>query len=86
MRRQVFASEPHAAIDSLDRDATATVMHPNKAFRFDSDAAMLDWAFARGFAAGFATGFFAGTLRWAEGLVCANASGAGAAATRPWQH
>ncbi|CAN5863060.1 FMN-binding negative transcriptional regulator [soil metagenome] len=25
-------------------------MHPNKAFRFDSDAAMLDWAFARGFA------------------------------------
>jgi transcriptional regulator len=25
-------------------------MHPNKAFRFDSDAAMLDWAVARGFA------------------------------------
>ena len=25
-------------------------MHPNKAFRFNSDAAMLDWAFARGFA------------------------------------
>jgi transcriptional regulator len=25
-------------------------MHPNNAFRFDSDAAMLDWAFARGFA------------------------------------
>jgi transcriptional regulator len=29
-------------------------MHPNKAFRFDSDAAMLDWAFARGFAHLFA--------------------------------
>ncbi|WCM27601.1 FMN-binding negative transcriptional regulator [Sphingomonas sp. QA11] len=25
-------------------------MHPNKAFRFDSDAAMLDWAVERGFA------------------------------------
>jgi len=25
-------------------------MHPNKAFRFESDAAMLDWAVARGFA------------------------------------
>jgi len=25
-------------------------MHPNKAFRFDGDADMLDWAFARGFA------------------------------------
>ena len=25
-------------------------MHPNKAFRFESDAAMLDWAIARGFA------------------------------------
>jgi len=25
-------------------------MHPNKAFRFDSDADMLDWAVARGFA------------------------------------
>ena len=25
-------------------------MHPNNAFRFEDDAAMLDWAFARGFA------------------------------------
>ncbi len=25
-------------------------MHPNRAFRFDSDAAILDWAVARGFA------------------------------------
>ncbi|GAA0323572.1 FMN-binding negative transcriptional regulator [Sphingomonas oligophenolica] len=25
-------------------------MHPNKAFRFEDDVAMLDWAFARGFA------------------------------------
>ncbi|MEO8375574.1 MAG: FMN-binding negative transcriptional regulator [Sphingomonas bacterium] len=25
-------------------------MHPNKAFRFENDAAMLDWAVARGFA------------------------------------
>lgn len=29
-------------------------MHPNTAFRFDSDAAMLDWAVARGFAHIFA--------------------------------
>lgn len=29
-------------------------MHPNRAFRFDSDAAILDWAVARGFAHIFA--------------------------------
>ena len=29
-------------------------MHPNRAFRFDDDAAMLDWAVARGFAHIFA--------------------------------
>ncbi len=30
-------------------------MHPNRAFRFDSDAAILDWAVGRGFAHIFAT-------------------------------
>ncbi len=37
-------------IDSVADRATAIAMHPNQAFRFDSDAAMLDWAVARGFA------------------------------------
>ena len=40
-------------------------MHPNRAFRFDSDAAILDWAVARGFAH-----IFAATP---EGLMVAHA-------------
>jgi len=38
------------AIDSPHGCATAFSMHPNKAFRFENDAAMLDWAVVRGFA------------------------------------
>lgn len=37
-------------IDSPAHHATTPRMHPNQAFRFDSDAAMLDWAVARSFA------------------------------------